>query len=167
VIADHELGQVRPVHVWHHDVGKEQVNRSILSAGEGNRVGDVACLENPVPVAVERPHNQTANADIVLCEENRFGARENARGWALGRRLYRPGDRGQVGRDGRADPRRALNRDVSPTLVDDAVDGGEPEAGTLAVRRCREERLEGMLDDLGIHAGARVADAESHVSTLT
>ena len=43
-------------------------------------------------------------------------------------------------------------------LGDDAVHGGQPQAGAGAVALGGEERLEGVVDDLGGHAGAGVAD---------
>ena len=57
----------------------------------------------------------------------------------------------------------AVDPDVAAVLLDDAVAGGEAEAGALARRLGREERLEQVARHLLGHAHAGVADREHHV----
>src|ERR1700722_2513937 len=63
------------------------------------------------------------------------------------------------------DPRAALDADVPPALLNDAEDGGEPEARSLSDRFGREEGLEDSIQGLGRHALAAVAHAEHDVTT--
>ena len=61
--------------------------------------------------------------------------------------------------------RLAVDPDVAAALLDDAVDGGEPEPGALALFLGREERLEQPLLRLVVHADPAVADRQHHVRT--
>ena len=53
--------------------------------------------------------------------------------------------------------------DEAAGLLDDAVDGGEPESGALAHLFGREERLEYLVDDRCRDAGAGIDDFDQHV----
>ena len=55
-------------------------------------------------------------------------------------------------------PGRGLDRDVAARVGDDAVHGREAEPGALARGLRGEERLEGAVGDVGLHAGALVGD---------
>ena len=69
----------------------------------------------------------------------------------------------QINFEGGAGIQFAVNADVAAALADDAVAGGQAEAGALAEALGGEERLEQMrLDVLG-HAHAVVADGEHDV----
>jgi hypothetical protein len=57
----------------------------------------------------------------------------------------------------------AVDIDEAAGLLDDAVDGGEAEAGALADFLGREERLEDLVADLGRDAGTGVGDVDPHV----
>ena len=69
----------------------------------------------------------------------------------------------QVDAEGRALADLAVGEDVAARLLDDAVDGGQAEAGALADILGGEERLEDLGHDLGRHAGAGVLDLDQHV----
>ncbi len=71
---------------------------------------------------------------------------------------------GEVYAEGRALVEGALDRDVPLVLADDAVDCGQPQAGTLPGFLGGEEGIEDLLDDLRGHALAGVGDRDDGVA---
>src|SRR5262249_35259945 len=65
--------------------------------------------------------------------------------------------------EGRALVLDRVDIDEAAGLLDDAVDGGEPEAGALAHLFGREERLEYLVDDRRRDAGAGIDNFNQHV----
>ena len=61
-------------------------------------------------------------------------------------------------------PDLGVDRDLPAALLDDPVDGREPQAGALALLLRREEGLEDARLRLGVHAGAGVDDREQHLA---
>src|SRR5690606_36164226 len=64
---------------------------------------------------------------------------------------------------GRPVSQLAVDPDAPATLLDDAVDGGQAESGSLSLILGREEGLEDAASSLGIHAGPCIAHREHHV----
>ncbi len=69
------------------------------------------------------------------------------------------GDR-EVQSEGGADAFLGADADGPAGFADDPVDSGQTEAAALADGLGREERLEDVRDDIGAHAGSRVAHRE-------
>ena len=103
------------------------------SAGRG--------LEDGVPCSSRTSARELAHA--VSSSTSRIVSRPSGAAHPrLGPRAGPDSPPRQVDLEGRAVPRLALDRDVTAALLDDAVDGGQPEAGALARLLGREERLE-------------------------
>jgi hypothetical protein len=80
---------------------------------------------------------------------------------ALRRRLRRLGAvDGQIDDEARPLPFGRLGEDEAARLLDDAVDGREPEAGALADLLGGEERLEDLGEEVRRDAGAGVGDPQ-------
>ena len=73
-------------------------------------------------------------------------------------------DAGNVEDDAGAGGRRGVDLDGATELLHDAVDRGEPEPGAACRRLRREERLEGLLDDVGSHALPAVTDLQTDIA---
>jgi hypothetical protein len=102
---------------------------------------------------------------LVLDEENRLGAPETPRflhDLDLGLRRKAREDR-QIETELGAPPRLRIEIDESVVGGDDAVDHGEPHARSTGSSFRREERLEGAIARLRIHADALVADRDADV----
>ena len=69
----------------------------------------------------------------------------------------------QVQPEGRALALGAVDPDMAARLLGEAVDHRQPEAGALADRLGREERLEDLRERVRRHADAGVADADDGV----
>ena len=129
------------------------------------RLDAVARLDDAIAEARQRLAREIADGIVVFDEEHglrspqrRFGAFDRRRD---GRRRH--AHRRQRDRERRALARLALGPDVTRALPDDAVDGGEAEAGALADLLRREERLEEVRPHVRRHAVAGIADAQQHV----
>ena len=59
--------------------------------------------------------------------------------------------------EGAAPARFAVERDVAAVILDDALDHGQAEPGTVALGLGGEKGLQDALPGLGVHAGAAVA----------
>ena len=70
---------------------------------------------------------------------------------------------GQQHADGRAEARFGVDPDRAARLGDDAIGGGQAQAGALAVGFGGEERLEDAADDVPGYPGAGVADFDADV----
>src|SRR5947208_9678594 len=77
--------------------------------------------------------------------------------------LWGGGDHGKGDADRRAAVRLTLDPDIAPALFDNAVHGGQAEAGALPDLLRRKERLEQMRFHVRRHAGAGVDDLEERV----
>ena len=81
---------------------------------------------------------------------------------ALGRGGFgRLGDAGEKNGEGGAGAGLALDGDPALMLLDDAIDGGQAQAGALADFLGGEKRLEQMAQRLVVHAQAGVGDAQA------
>lgn len=67
----------------------------------------------------------------------------------------------EINGEGSSLPGFTANLDVAAALLDDAVDGGETEAGTVAAFLGGEKRLENTGESGIVHAAAGVADGEN------
>src|SRR2546428_639605 len=72
-------------------------------------------------------------------------------------------DRGKKAADRSPPSGRPPAGDPPAVLLDDSVHRRQPESASLPARLGREERLEGALPRLLVHAKSRVADLEQHV----
>src|SRR5581483_3305607 len=106
---------------------------------------------------------QVPNLVVVFYQEDRLttaGGRRRVGGRVTGRRAGTR--RRQVHPEGRPLPRLAGHFDVAAALLDDAVDGGQPQPGPRPRRLGGEEGLEDVRQGVGVHAAARVADGEQY-----
>jgi hypothetical protein len=108
--------------------------------------------------------DQLPDRFFVLHQQDRFRAAERGvrnRSWEL---LGGPLRLGQVNMETAALPFLALHDDVPAALFDDAVNGGETEAGALAFFFGCEEGFKNARLRFFIHAHTSVADCEHHVA---
>ena len=129
------------------------------------RFSEGGSLEEGVAVLAQDPGGELQHGGLVLDNEDRFSA-----AWGVGggdRRCCR-GRRvggGEGESEGRADAFLGVDAHTATSLGDDAVDGGQPEAGALALRFGREEWFEDVSGDVRAHAGSGIADRELDVVT--
>ena len=99
-------------------------------------------------------------SDVVLVVDEQDGRRgSGTQRLSLAVRLgERRIDDGKVHGEFAALPLRARHRDMTATLLDDAVHRGQAEAGSFAHRLRREERLEESLLRLDVHPDPVVGD---------
>src|SRR5262249_48903590 len=108
--------------------------------------------------------DQIAQADFVLDQQDGFvAALENGAG-AGGRFLRRRVERGEIDFKSASLAGLAINPDASLALLYDAVNGREPEAGSLADALGGEEGLKDMILNLLGHALAGIGDGEADVA---
>ena len=70
---------------------------------------------------------------------------------------------GQVNLEGRAFPWFAVDVDEAVVLLDDAVDRGQPQAGSLPHLLGGEKRFEDLVEGFLVHAAAVVAYGQQHI----
>src|SRR6185436_14062558 len=130
------------------------MDRAVVFAGGLNGLAWIARLEEMIAAVFERPAGQVPQAVIVFDDEDRF--RPGRQIEMLGHLGFRARDAvhdaGKVDLEARAFARLAVHPDISTALLDDAVDGRQPEAGSLAGPFRREERLEDVMARLEGHA---------------
>ncbi len=121
-------------------------------------------LQDHVAIATKDVSSENAHLVVILDEQYRLGAAK-----AIGLRLRRHGrvgvaaDLRELELEGRSVARLAVDPDVSPTLLDDAKDRREPEAGAFALLLRGEEGLEDPCLRFAAHPDAGVAHRDSHV----
>src|ERR1700719_3648429 len=138
-----------------------------MGGGEGEGGVAVLGLEDAIAAGLESLANELADGIFVLDEENGFGsAGGGGRNWS-----------GTVSFGGLVDAREingedcdasefALDEDVSAALFDDAVDGGESEAGAFAFFFGGEKRFEDASLGFAVHALAGIADGNHYVGAV-
>src|SRR5439155_23260751 len=125
--------------------------------------GAVTRRDHPVTLLLQDLAGEIAEAGLVFDEEEGLDTAgylgPDGRGLALGGSA---GDPREV--DGEARPlvRGAVDGDVALALLDDAVHGGEAQAGALARSLGGEERLEEPLHGHLVHAHPGVDNAQHH-----
>jgi hypothetical protein len=159
----HSFRHLLAQHQRHDDVGDEQMDLAWIVAGHVQGLRAVGRGDHLVAVTGEDPFRHLTQGHLVLHDQHRLPPWRPLVGHRLGlRECYLGGDWQRDG-EGRARARLGVDPDTPAGLGDDPVDGGQAQAGSCSFPFGREERLEGMLDDLGGHAGTAVADPKPHV----
>ncbi len=116
-----------------------------------------------VTAAHQHPPGHLPHRGLVLDDQHHLIA---ALGLRRGRLRRVPGliRDGQQHGQGGAEPRLGVDSHGPVGLRDDPVHGGQPEAGSLALRLGGEERLEDPLDDLLRYPYPGVTDLEADVA---
>src|SRR5690606_38314396 len=156
--ATYPLAQLDPVHSRHDDVRHDQPDLLALRQ-DVERLDAIAGTEYAVTLAPEYPARQVTDRIIVLHHQQR-GAARGRLGRSSGRGLHIDGAR-QIDVEDAALTGLAAHTDVAIALLHDAVYGCQAETGALVLRG--EERLEQARECVGVHARARVGNAEQHV----
>ena len=141
--ADHG----RAVHAGHDDVADQKLDR-FAAAKEFERVFAIVGGDHLVAVAGERPLGDASDRRLVLDEQHGAAAPQFVL-LGLGSALLASGTRffamdGQIDHELGALVDLRIGEDEAARLLDDAVDGREPEAGPLADLLGREEGLENL-----------------------
>ena len=159
-----DLGHAAPAHAGHHDVGEHDVDRGLGLAALDDRVGPVDRLDDGVAPPAQGFADDGPRFDLIFDHEHGLRAGER------GRRQLAGGLRRELlGRDGQVDLERgavaelAVHPDRAAALRDDAVHGGQPQAGAAAGLLRGEERLEEALLRGGVHAGTGIGDRHHDV----
>ena len=180
------LQQRRPVHLRHDDVGHHEIDLAAVALELLQRLDAVAGLDHRIAARRESAGIEHAQPLLVLDQQDGALAGEiGARRCEPCRRPPRcaPAIAGAVvsGSFGVSMSSAAgmwrgrkirkivpffsseLDIDEAAGLLDDAVDGREPEPGALADVLGGVEGVENLVDDLGRDAGAGVLDLDQHV----
>ena len=134
----------------------ESVSRSWKSWEDGQRqrflVG--GGLQGGVAVLAQDPRGDLQHGGLVVDDEDRLPASPGRRAWRAARcRVRRRGGRAggrEEEAEGGAGAFLGVDAHAAAGLGDDAVHGGQPQAGALALRLGREERLEDVGRDLAL-----------------
>ncbi len=160
------LNEFVAAHAGHDDVGNDEVDGLGVSGGQGKSGVAVGGFENVVAARLERLANELANGLFVFNEENGFSSADGGERSGSGKSFGGLIDAREINSEDGAAAELALNEDVAAALLDDAVDGGEPEAGTFAFFLGGEERLEDAGLGFAVHTLAGVADGNHDVGSV-
>ena len=168
VFPDHFSGQRRPVHLRHHHVRDQQVDRPGVAFQNLQRGLAVVRLEHLVTLVLERPADKGADRILVLDKQNNLGSGQvPGDGVFLGRlggfNFFGGIKRRKENIKSRALPFLAVDKDRAPGLGNNAVGGGQSEAGSLAHLLGGEERLEHLVEVLFGDPGAGIRDHDADV----
>jgi hypothetical protein len=148
------------VHVGHHHVGDERWIGALPERTMLQRFFAAGGFDHVVAAHAQRPRRKAAHGFFVFDQQDRVLAGDVARGGAFG---FGAGAAFSIGRwRGRKMrnvvplPTSRIHRDEAAGLLDDAVDGGQPQAGALAHRLGGEEGIENLAEDFLGDAGAGV-----------
>jgi hypothetical protein len=149
----------------HDEIGEEEVDVGGVEAADAQGFFAVLRGEDEIALGNEIAADGFAEGFFVFHEENgfvAFGVRSCGDGASVGERsLVRDGKKNfEFG----AGVGFAEDADGAAMLFDDAVDGGEAEAGAFAGNFGGEERFEDVRFGFGTHAGAGVFDGEDAVA---
>ena len=125
----------------------------------------VSGFEHGVSLTLQVLAGELAHGGFIFHQQDGFVAGRDLRDWdrRLGSDEFSTGrDPRQIDLERRSPAGFAVHPDVAAALLDDAVNGGEAEAGALDSLG-GEKRLEDMGLSFGIHAHAGVADGQHHV----
>src|SRR5262249_8879908 len=153
----------------------DEVDRAALLLQHLHRLDAVLRLDHGVAARAQATRVERAQALLVLDQEDGALPREIGAGLGFrGRSILRHGPRSAACRprldlpiglgampwqedvERGALARLGIDIDEAAGLLDDAVDGGEPEARALADLLGRKERLEDLVADVGGNAGAGI-----------
>ena len=152
----------------HDDVGDDQVDGVGVAGGEGEGGIAVGGFEDAVAAGFQSFANQLADGVFVFDEEDGFGSAGGGEGNGSGAVGFGGlVDAGEINGEDGAAAELALHEDVAAALLDDAVDGGESEAGAFAFFLGGEERLEDAGLGFAVHALAGVADGDHDVGAVS
>ena len=161
----HRLGQLAAVGARQAHVADQQVEprQSFLRRHRARRIDR---LVDAVAQFVQDLRQHQPDAGFVLHEQDGLAlASRRARHGLLARdrRRQRRQVAGQVEVDGRAFAHHRMDAGVAARLAGETIDHRQTQAGALSDRLGGEERVEGLGQGLGRHAGAVVRDAHHHV----
>ena len=159
------VGELVAVHAGHDDVGEEEVDGAVVGGGEAEGGCGVGSGEYAVAQGAEHGFGDGEDGGFVLDEENGFlSGGGGGGGWGvLGGRFGAVFEAGEADAERAAAAGPAVDVDEALVLLDDAVDGGEAEAGAEADGFGGEEGFESVGDGVGVHAAAIVADGEAGI----
>ena len=151
----------RPPSIRHHHVGHKQVDGTWWASHSRQTFTPVGGFENHVSALASRIFRaRPRTVSSSSTSKNDFGALGRL-GQASGRtRSSCPPLRATAGRkirEGRSPARFGLATDGAAALLDDPLDGGQPEARPFTGLFRREERLEDVGSAVRVHADAGVA----------
>ena len=158
--------QFGAVHAGHDHVREQQIDAAVAIVGDPQGVLRRIGREHVVAEGFQDAPRGAENGFFVFDQQDGFVAAGGRPVGFGGGRLgihFRAGVPGQIDVEGGALARRAGHVDAAAVLLDDAVDGGESEAGALADGLGGEEGLEDVFDHVGLHAAAVVADGQQRV----
>src|SRR3990172_7387635 len=138
----HAVGEDSAAHPRHDHIGYQQMDRLRMSLEELEGLGSVAGGEDIVAAALQDRAGELEQIRIVLHHQNRLASARDRSRRIRSELLGSAVDLGEVDHERGPFPGLALDPDVPAALFDDAVDGGEPEAGAFSFLLRREERLE-------------------------
>src|SRR5439155_18378558 len=125
----------------------------------------ISCRMHLVPSSLQRRAEQPPKLRCVLHDQDRLAPTLLCRGrWCDLGFLNGGLNQRQIDTEGRALSNSALYRNVTPTLVDDAVDGRKTQSGSLPKLLSGEERLKNVSARLSIHPAASVAHGQQHIA---
>ena len=158
-------GQFAAVHSGHNDVGEQKVDSTFMAGYDLQGGGAIFGFEDLVALRLQVLPGEAAEIDLVFDEENgflpTFGMRE-AESVVRGGGLTTGVDTGEIGAEGSATVRLAVDEDEAAALFHDAVHGGEAEAGALGALG-GEERFEDARLGVAVHPDSGVADGEHDI----
>src|SRR5660398_11134 len=120
---------------------------------------------NPIAGLREMGRTLAADWNIAIALDGPHGPPRSLRRFALRSPVHRFVGPGQIDLEGGASAHLTVHPDVAAVLLNDAVDGGEPEARSLAPLFGGEEGFEDMGEDLGVDPGAGVAHGQHDVGS--
>src|ERR1035441_4581750 len=159
---DSQLGSAHSF--GHHHIGKQQVDFAIELVPDAQSFGPGTGLEHSVGLAFEKVADELAQHLLVFDHQDGFFAaadglqNHGSLGGGLGGAL----GGGEIDLECGADA--DLAGDFGPALVlfDDAINGGQPQAGALADLFGGKERLEKPVQRLPVHAAAAVRNPQTN-----
>ena len=152
--------------VGHDHVGEEQIKRLGRFRPGLQRAWTIHGGGDVVAGAGGDDAHRVADRLLIFDQQNSFAAtkgRYAGGGKGLGRRWAHAGfgEGGQKHGERGADIDRALDLNPAFVLTDDAIHGGQTEAGALTDILGGEKRLIYMREDRGVHAPAVVGDGKT------
>src|SRR5262249_51181596 len=139
------LREFRPAHLWHHDIRQQQMDgSSVFCAGEES-LDTMARLHDRIAMEPQRLVHESADCWLIFNQENCFAATPR-----IGRidrpcqpynRMFDPW---KVDSERRAPTRSTFHSDAPPALLDDTINGREPQSRPFPFLLCREEWFEKM-----------------------
>ena len=153
------------IHLGKHHIKKQQIDLVAMVFEFTNGGFAIVGSDDRVAETFESLAREIAQAFVVLGDEDQFRAAAH-RLDILGHLLDFPGSNSQrkIHTEGSADIDLAIDVQEATMLANDAVDGGEAQAGAFADILGGEEGLEDAIEGGRVHSGSGVGDGEHGVA---